>query len=128
MGAIEALTAAIELVKSLKDAKLSDAKVKDQMADLYLKLADLKMEMANLINENLDLKKKLSEAQENNEKRGEIKKMGLFYFQINEKGKDGPFCPGCYDGNNKLIHLKPMPSQFSRLATHQCPVCKTTYK
>jgi hypothetical protein len=127
MDALVAITAAIELVKTLKDAKLSDAKVKDQMAELYLKLADLKMDMANLINENLDLKRKLTEALEKNNQKEDVFFDGKFYYKKNANGNEGPFCTGCYDNKKQLVRVTPLPSDFADLASHTCPVCKATY-
>lgn len=94
------------IFKGLKTAKEVSDKIKDAelttiIADLMINSADLKMEMVNLKSENQELKQKLSEK----EKYNMVFENGVYWDVKSDGKKDGPFCPTCWENQNKRISL-----------------------
>ena len=50
---------------------------------------------------------------------------GLYY----RKDGDGPFCPGCKDGNSKIVRLVKVPHKIFIMFKFrfECPVCKSKF-
>lgn len=107
-AAISSVKIAADIAKLIKDSgtSLEQAEVKLKISELISTLADIKMELADvqtvLIEKDqsiMDLKNKLN-----------IKESLVwskpYYFLVDGKEKDGPFCQPCYDDKKRLIRLQ----------------------
>jgi len=102
IGAVlTSIKTATEIAKLIKDsgASLEQAEVKLQIANLINSLADAKIELAELQGEMNQLKDKLNQ-------RASVKWVKPYYMVQSDCGMEGPFCPTCYDNNEKLIRLQ----------------------
>jgi hypothetical protein len=81
--------------------------------DIQKEAQDLQQKNIELLDENKQLKEKLTFKQDlefDNEK--------SIYWMNNINGKqDGPFCSRCYDSNDKLVHLHKITTGYF------CPAC-----
>lgn len=86
--------------------------------DLMKQIIDLQTEVFELQQENLALKKERTE-------RLEMRMRGPhgYYFK---DGDDVPFCPKCWEGDGKAIHL-PADKDYQYFLGRICRVCKHSY-
>ncbi len=99
---------ALDIAKQLNNVELKEA------------ILDLKEEIIALREENIALKEQLNQKQRYN-----MEFIDNYYWDIKEDGtKVGPFCPACWDGDEKAVRMQE--GAFGTL----CPVChiKTTKK
>lgn len=76
-----------------------DAQIKLQIAELISALADAKIEAA----ENAE---RISELERLIKNKSEMFFEGRIYYRMLDGGdRDGPFCPTCYDRDNKSVRL-----------------------
>lgn len=121
------LNQAISLTARLKDISknLQDAEFANLLADLRLELSEVKLKLADVMDENAKLKSEITRLK--HEKQVEVPDLvyrGYAYFEPHDAG-GLPYCPGCYDGDNKRIRLKKTIHHLEkRSGSHQCPVCK----
>ena len=100
-AALASIKTATEIAKLIKDsgASLEKAEVKLQIANLISSLADAKIELAELQTEMNQLKDKLNQ-------KILLKWTKPYYMMQTDLGQEGPFCPTCYDNNEKVIRLQ----------------------
>lgn len=104
---------------AVKDALV----VADQLKNVEMKqkLAAVQIECANLAEENARLRQERNELQEKLRLREEMvwdEKMKS-YFRTGPSGdREGPFCPKCYGGSDKVIRMAKEHQDF------RCPVCR----
>lgn len=115
---ISTATTAIQLVSRLREINknIANAEFANALADLSMELSELKIKAAGLLDENNELRRQLAQKQN---KRLTFKDFAYF----SDEG-DGPFCPGCYDGQEKNIRLTKMSGPFTVFGSHACPNCK----
>ena len=111
---ISSIKVAWDVAKALKVAtdSIDDAHIKLQMADLISALADAKIEAAEHAGKIKELEAKL------NIKASMSYWNGLYYREENGE-KTGPFCPTCYDNNEKSIWV----NYNAEYGHHHCKVC-----
>lgn len=116
--------AATDIAKMLRESDLSleQAETKLKLADLIGALADVKMQLADVRELLIDKDEKIRKLQEEMKIKGNLVFEKPYYWLETEKGKDGPFCQACSDGDKKLIRLQDGGSGF-----WQCEVCKNSY-
>lgn len=116
--ALASIKTATEIAKLIKDsgASLEQAEVKLQIANLISSLADAKIELVELQTEMNQLKDKLSQ-------RAAVKWVKPYYMIQTSNEMEGPFCPTCYDNNEKMIRL-----QGSGSKGWSCLTCKGFFK
>ncbi|MGR5258642.1 hypothetical protein ACPV5Q_01610 [Vibrio astriarenae] len=105
LGSVKTAT---EIAKMLKDSHVSleKAEVKLQFAELISSLADAKIEIAE-IRELLQEKDQIIKRLKSETKiKGQMIWRDPVYYLQTERGKEGPFCPQCYDSTSKLIRLQ----------------------
>ncbi len=112
--AIQLVTRLREINKNVANAEFSNA-----LADMSLELADLKVHVASLIEENDQLKRQLVQKSST-----DVQFKGFAYFS---SAGHGPFCPGCYDTQDKLVRLTKAPEGFDVFGSHNCPACKECF-
>ena len=98
------LKTSMDIAKLISDStsSLGEAETKLKLAELISSLADLKMELADI---KVNLIEKDEEIRELNEKLKEkvsLRFDGKLYWKENDIT---PFCPLCYENDNKFIHL-----------------------
>jgi len=69
------------------------------------KIMELREGALELQEENINLKKRISELESELNKKKEIQWESPFYWVVRDETKNGPFCQKCYDSDEKLIRL-----------------------
>ena len=92
-------TNAYQIINRLREINknISNAEFANALADLGMELAEIKIKTAALILENEELRKKLKEKDSPS-----LTFTGFAYFSHDGAG---PFCPKCYDSENKAVRL-----------------------
>lgn len=118
---ISTASSAIQLVGRLREINknISNAEFSNALADLAIELSELKIRVAGLLEENDQLKRQLAQKQ--------IAVLEFKDFAYYSVSGDGPFCPGCYDGNGKNVRLTKLSEPFTAFGSHSCPACKETF-
>ncbi|WP_180770414.1 hypothetical protein, partial [Vibrio parahaemolyticus] len=130
---LSSVKTATEIAKLIKDSdsNLQAAEVKLNMAELISNLADVKLELADLQTE---LRSKDIEIMELKERLNT--KLTLVYDSASEvywrDGDHAPYCPSCYEADDKLIHLSArktvgLASNEVHRPHHYCRVCKKSF-
>ena len=125
---IAAISGAIDIAKKLREVskKINDADTMNLIADLNLALADVKIEVAELKEDNLQLQQQLRKAQEQPDFRSNLElKDGVYFFKEPVDGRpDGPYCPTCFDVDERLVIISEMGESFRDLGRFHCNHCK----
>ncbi len=79
----------------------------------------------DLMEENRRLKEEINSIKENYKLGKKLVIEKSAYWEINGNEKNGPFCSGCWDNNNKLIRIQKKPTA---VRINICPVCGATTK
>jgi hypothetical protein len=107
--------------EALKNAIALVDKVRNR--DLYEKLVQLMESVQTLTEENIALKKKLRQIEDEAVSDSELEfRSPLFYA----KGDPQPFCPTCWQGPHKRVRLAG-PRPWSGQQRYDCSVCKETF-
>ncbi len=128
---IGTLTTVIGIAAKLREVakKVHDADTKNLIADLNLQLADLKMQIADLQQENLSLRAAIGEARQHLDIRSKLEVRDKVHF-LTESGPGrppGPYCPRCFDADEKLILVTELGPEFQVFGRYRCNNCKGTY-
>jgi len=121
LGSIKIATDIAKLIKD-SDISLEKAEIKLKLAELISALADAKIEMTQIQQALLDKDAELRKLQEQFVVKEKLKWEQPYYWIIDEKGKDGPYCQQCYDKNHELIRLQGDGEGF-----WECKACKNIY-
>jgi regulator of replication initiation timing len=126
MEIISVVSNALGIASRLKEISknIQDAEFNNLLADLSLELADLKVRLADVLDENSNLKNELLNYKHSQSSSSELQYRDGMYFQLDGSG---PFCPGCFDSNKKIIRLRKEDGPFATLCDYTCPVCKEAY-
>ncbi len=103
----------IELIK-----KGSQMEAQSQIQTLQEKYLELHAENLELKHELLQAKEKLREKDEL------IFEEPFFYVQLEEE-RDGPFCPKCWQKDEKKCRVVKTPESYS--GSSECQVCRTSF-
>lgn len=130
--ALTLIGTAVDLVNQLRGIaqKVKDAETQMVIADLMNALADLKIEVAALKTTNHDLSQEVGRLKALPEPgKGLEFRDGAYYYEVPPAGKSvGPYCPRCYDIDDRLMILTELESAFRVIARWQCPQCDKTFK
>lgn len=98
------------------------------IGELSLELADAQLKLGAAMRENDNLKEQLNTLTKEikNLKNPDTKLIirGGLYYTLEG---DEPFCTGCYDNNEKRIHVVRQTGSLKSAGRYKCPVCSTTY-
>jgi len=114
---------AMNIVKYIMDSQdiLDKSEQKLKLAELMESLANIKVETSEIKSVILEKDKKILEL----EKKLNLKKNLVFerpyYWIYKDSNREGPFCPKCYDSNEKFIRLHGYNEQYS------CLECKSDF-
>ncbi|WP_374028314.1 hypothetical protein ACES2J_08255 [Bdellovibrio bacteriovorus] len=111
----EAMSAGRGLLELRDFAKNAEA-VK-HTADLLKALAQVQVELINKDTEIRDLKELLK-------LKGEMKFEKVYFYKITAEGKEGPFCPNCWSGSGKVVHLHPAGPLWWDCLTCNVKICE----
>lgn len=81
--------------------------------DLYQKIVDLRGEILEMTEENLTLKERVRELEQQQKVISELVREGNYYYRNLDGKKLGPFCMACWDGDGKLVNVKLMEDGFT---------------
>jgi len=109
MGIIDNAKDIAQLIKKYNDA------------GLYQKIVDLRDEIFELRNENLNLKEKIKNLEQDQNIQDKLSWEPPYYFLKIDDKKDGPYCQKCLDDNKKLIRLQDLKNGY-----WSCSVCKNS--
>lgn len=121
---LTSLKAAADLAIALKGSatSLKDAEIKFKVAELLSNLADAKSSLADTKIEISDLKEEIDRLNRKLNEQEEMVFKKPFYFR---EGDDQPFCPTCWEKDQKSIHLSGEHS-WSTGNGYCCEVCENT--
>ena len=109
------------IVDNVKQA--ADLAMKLGNIELSRRILDLEREIIELTHENWELKKDKKELEESLQLKAKMVFKSPFWFM---EGDLIPFCPKCYEAEQKLAHLREIENE-STGHYHHCYVCKTNY-
>ena len=112
--------------------RLKEIEVQAQLVDLMEALTETRVQLNAARNENIELLEKLEEAGKKLKSKEELEYQEsdrLYYRSPPIDGKpNGPFCPHCYESQDKIISLGPMPEPFRDSGEkYVCPECDAGY-
>jgi hypothetical protein len=87
-------------------------------AELVRTIVELKNEAAGLLIENKELKEQIKALKEEKENPLVYNNGDGLFYSADDTDNRHPFCPACYDADEKRIHLLP---------NLKCPRCKANY-
>ncbi len=134
LKAITAGKAAIDGIKVLKEYanEIKDVQKRGEfmriIGGLSIELAETQMKLAEQTQDNINLRDKINALEKEVEKLKNPKSKPIIKDELYYIEDDGPFCPACYDNNNKLIRVSEAPDALKALGRYRCPVCKAKYK
>lgn len=111
MGVIENLKDIADLIKKAGDL------------DLYRKIIESEGAVIELTRENRRLEEKVSELGKTLEVQKRMHFTEPFYYQDGDKT---PYCPACWEGNNKAVHVT-FGFDDPERTRWDCPLCKHNY-
>jgi len=109
IGAIlTSVKTATEIAKMLKDSDLSleKAEMKLKLAELVSSLADVKLEAAKIQELLLEKDRLIRDLKDTQSLKEKLTWRAPVYYLLTQNGEEGPFCPQCYDNNQKIIRLQ----------------------
>jgi hypothetical protein len=114
-GVVGLLKEALPLAK-----KAGNRELNEKLADLQGRILDIQTQLIELANENRNLTERTRELEQAAEIGKKLVYEGSVYWLPKGEGKEGPFCPNCWDDQRKLIHLTPGATK----GTYLCGVCR----
>jgi len=120
---VSAITTAVGITKQIRDIadNVATAELKLAIASLTEQLADIKMQALDLAERNRQLEAEVSRLKAP----PEVVYRDNVYFKADG---DGPFCPSCYDNDQKLIRIPEVSEVFRMTMKYRCNVCKAHIK
>ena len=92
--------------------------------DLYKRVLDLNKGIIDLVEENRGLRAENEALQAKLTIQGKMTFNKPFYYQ---EGDETPYCPGCWEGDRRAIHVVLITDNES-LTSWDCPTCKNHYR
>lgn len=126
LSVFQSIQVATEIAKLLKsaDTSLEGAEQKMKVAELISSLADIKIDLAIVQEEILAKDKEILSLKEKMRLKDNMIWESPYYMMTDEcQVKSGPFCPGCYENDEKVIHL-----QNITTGSWQCHICSKLFK
>jgi hypothetical protein len=102
--AIATIKTSMDIAKLIKDSSssLDEAETKLKLAELISTLADLKTELADIKVDLIDKDEIIRELKNKIQEKESLSFDGKLYWK---EGDKIPFCPICFENENKYIHL-----------------------
>ena len=124
-NALASLTAATEIAVFLKDSELSLPKdeMKVKLAELIAAIAEAKLQIADITSIISEKDQTIKFLQDNINQGEKMVFEKNLYWSIEGDKKDGPFCPQCWDHDDKKTRLYNMANAY-----WMCRICNNSYK
>ncbi|WP_272518504.1 MULTISPECIES: hypothetical protein [unclassified Providencia] len=125
---LNAVKLAFNIAKDMKDATAAynEAEFRLKLSELYISLSDARVNLADAQQEIISLQTEINTLKAKLQTVDELEFREGFYYRVIEiDGKpNGPFCPKCYESNNKKISTvmkaKGIHSHFGKQYCHSC--------
>src|SRR5574337_857983 len=123
LDALQALKVAIDIVKALRAANASfeKAELKFKVAELADALASARLGVVDAQEEILTLKQRIAELEKADDLRDRIVHRENVYFIRDGEIEKGPYCPRCFESQQKVMPLTALSGPFRTLANYACP-------
>lgn len=123
-SALSSIKTATEIAKLLRqsDSSLASAEIKLRLAELTEALAEAKLEIADIQELLLSKDRDNRELEEQLRIHEKLNWENPVYYLQNDEGKDGPYCPQCYDNDRKVIRL-----QTNEPGSWSCRTCDNNF-
>jgi hypothetical protein len=100
--------------------KAGNREINEHLIDLQQRVIDIQGLLTELIAENESLRRRIADLEKSADIERELKFEESVYWRVRDgKREDGPFCPNCWDGQRKQVHLTPDGAPGS----YRCGVC-----
>jgi len=110
------------IVDSVK--QVADIAMKLGNIELSKRILDLQQEIIELTHQNWELKNDKKELEEKLQVKAKMSFKAPFWYM---EGDSVPYCPKCYEGDQKLAHLQFIPEDESCRSYQLCHVCNKSY-
>jgi hypothetical protein len=120
------ISSAYEIAKLIisADRAFDKAELKLKLADLMVALAEARTQVADMQDQTYRLADELVATERKLAFAGNMRYEAPYYFNISDGQRDGPYCPSCWDGRQKLaIRLYQASPGF-----WMCNACKTSLR
>jgi hypothetical protein len=97
--------------------KYNDVPLMKQVVELQQAVLDLQAEL-------IELRKELADALAKLDVRHSMHKRGEYFYK---DGDEEPYCPRCWQGDNKLVYLPAVKTSPAIGAFRRCIVCKENF-
>lgn len=129
---LSAVKLAFGMAKDLKDATAAynDAELRLKISDLYNALSEARISLAEAQVEIVELQSEVRRLESKFKETEELEyRDGFFYRAVPVEGKpNGPFCPKCYQGPQKLLSsVNPATGIHTHFGTKYCHGCGSHY-
>lgn len=123
---LSSVKTATDIAKFIKDSDVSleNAETKLKIAELIITLADVKLELAGVQDTLREKDIKIQSLLDQIQQRENLKYDGKLYWNESD---ETPFCPSCYENNNKLIHLTYYQGTKDTHQYYICKICENNY-
>jgi hypothetical protein len=102
-----------------------DLMKKGSQMEAQAKIQELQEKYLGLHAENLEIKQELIELKAKAKELDQMVFEEPFFFELDGEDKAGPFCPKCWQKDQKKCRVVPTPDSYH--GSHQCQVCSTNY-
>ena len=123
LASAKAATAIIKELEVDAEVKTHIREFSTTIIDLQNSLLDLQSRLYDSEHETEILRGQVRKIQEVNAKKKNFVFRERFYWK---NGDDRPFCPKCWEKDEKQIHLSG-PRKYYKRTRHYCEVCQTSY-
>ncbi|WP_089724428.1 hypothetical protein [Candidatus Thiosymbion oneisti] len=124
-SAVTTIKTAFDIARYLKESDLSlkEAEAKLKLAELVSALADANLQISEVKELLIEKDQKIKELEQCQEIKGKLEYEKPYYWLVDGKQKDGPYCQHCRDNDKKMIRL-----QGNGEGYWNCTACKNGYK
>ncbi|QUJ69004.1 hypothetical protein KDD30_00730 [Photobacterium sp. GJ3] len=124
-AALGSLKTATDIAKLIKESgtSLEQAEINMKLAELISALADAKLEVSDLKELLVSKDEEIRKLQESQDLKKHMIWEKPYYWNMQSRDKEGPYCPQCFDSDTKLIRL-----QEHNVGSWHCRTCNVSYR
>jgi hypothetical protein len=129
LDALQALKVAADIVKAFRAADVSfkKAELKLKVAELADALVNAHLAVVEAQGEILAQKRRIAELETAQDLRDRIVHRENVYFVRDGETEKGPYCPRCFESEQKVMPLTALSGPSRAFAYYACPQCKARY-
>lgn len=120
---------ALDIVKAVREAlkqkKLTSEQILEQLVALQDRLVDVNTALADADDENRRLKREIEDLKAQLQRRQFLRENYEFRDNMvwNRGAREGPYCPVCFEADDKLVHLQDLGDQCYDCTIHRQTFC-----